>query len=59
MVSLLFIEGDHWAKYNIEKNYYKYIYVTLSVKTLLKVFCDLLFSAKYHPSYDKEHSVKV
>ncbi len=60
MVSLLFSEGDQGAKYNIEKNYYKYIYVTLSVKTQLKVFfCDLLFSAKYHPSYDKEHSVKV
>ncbi len=35
-------------------------YVTLSVKTQLKAFlCDFLFSTKYHPSYDKEHSVKV
>ncbi len=27
MVSLLFIEGDQGAKYNIEKIYYKYIYI--------------------------------
>ncbi len=35
------------------------LFVTLSVKTQLKSFYDLLFSAKYHPSYAKEHSVKI
>ncbi len=31
-----------------------------NVKTQLKsFFCDLLFSTKMHPSYGKEHSVKI
>ncbi len=35
-------------------------YVTLSVKTQLKsFFVDLLFSTKNHPSYGKEHSMKM
>ncbi len=35
-------------------------FLTLSVKTQLKSFyCDLLFSTKNHPSYGKEHSVKL
>ncbi len=47
-------------------NQYKYInvcaYVTLSVKTQLKSFfviCSFLQKKKNHPSYGKEHYVKV
>ncbi len=40
---------------------YIHMHVTLSVKTQLNIFffCVLQFSTKYHPSYCKEHSVKM